>query len=73
MFKCVSEAEISESLKKVSVLTIFAKLRKVSVSKNPELESWKSLGLDRFENVQSSYSYCYCYLLFYLDLESDAS
>ena len=70
MFKCVSEAEISESLKKVSVLTIFAKLRKVSVSKNPELESWKSLGLDR---LMFSYCYCYCLLLFCLDLESDAS
>ena len=53
MFKCVSEAEISARLEKVSVSTIFAESRKVSVSKNPKLESRKSLGLDRFEHVQS--------------------
>ena len=53
MFKCVSEAEISARLEKVSVSTIFAESRKVSVSKNPKLESQKSLGLDRFEHVQS--------------------
>ena len=46
-------AEISESLEKVLVSTTFAESRKVSVSKNPKLQSWESLGLERFENLQS--------------------
>ena len=45
--------EISESLEKVSVSTTFAESRKVSVSKNPKLQSRESLGLERFENLQS--------------------
>ena len=53
MSKYVSEAEISERLKKVSVSTIFGESRKVSVSKQPNLESRKSLSLDRFGHTQS--------------------
>ena len=47
------QQEISESLEKVSVSTTFAESRKVSVSKNPKLQSRESLGLERFENLQS--------------------
>ena len=49
----VFHSEINESLKKVSVSTTFAESRKVTVSKNPKLQSRESLGLDRFENLQS--------------------
>ena len=42
-----------ENLKKVSVSTILAEAQKVSVSKNPKLQSGESLSLDRFENLQS--------------------
>ena len=47
------QPEISESLEKVSVSTIFTKFGKVSVLKNPKLQSRESLGLERFENLQS--------------------
>ena len=43
--------EISESLEKVSVSTTFAESRKVSVSKNPKLQSRESLGLEETENL----------------------
>ena len=48
--------EINESLEKLSVSTNFDESRKVSVSKNPKLESRKSFGLNRFEHVQSQKS-----------------
>ena len=43
-----SQPEINESLKKVSVSTIFVKSRK-----NPKFQARKSLGLDTFENLKS--------------------
>ena len=46
-------AEISESLERVSVSTIFAESRKVLVSKNQKLQSREILGLVTFKNLQS--------------------
>ena len=54
------QPEISESLEKVSVSTIFTKFGKVSVSKNPKLQSRKSLRLDRLRSsVLNEFQYHY--------------
>ena len=51
------ESEISESLEKVSVSTIFAESRKISASKNPKLQSLESLGLVTSKDITYPWIY----------------